>query len=114
MELKKITFKNEKNFIHCLNTQICYFDAEGLGQYSDQEVLDLIDDVELFFDYFTDVIDKRKFGLLEFVNDDAMNKFLKTIESDHFTILHLSSNIWSGIWNFHTDIVPEKHKEHLK
>lgn len=113
-ETKKPTFLNEQNLIHCLNTPHCYFDDEGLGSYDKQEVLDLIEDVQKFHEFFMQKIDDIKFGTLEFLNKDAMKKFMEFKEQEGFTILAITSNVWCGILHFHKDIVPQKYLDEIE
>jgi len=103
-------FKNKENLIYCLNTPFAYYDYEGLGKFSKKEVLNLIQDLDTFFDYITETIHKEPFGEAEFFNQKKMDEFIKNKEKMRIDLVDITSNVWSGIWHFHEDVVPKKYK----
>lgn len=103
-------FKNRDNLIYCLNSNLPYYD-QVIKSYSKKQVLDLIKDLETFQDYMMLVIEKEKFGMKEFFNENLMKDFLENKAQQRLQIISLVSNVWSGIWNFHENILPEKFKK---
>ena len=103
-------FKNKDNLIYCLNSSLPYYD-QVLKTYNKKQVLDLINDLEKFQDHMMLVIEKEKFGMKEFLSDNKMKEFVENKAQQRLQIMSLVSNIWSGIWRFHENILPEKFKK---
>ena len=102
-------FKNKDNLIQCLN-EIGYFNTK-LQAYSKKEVLDLISDLDKFQDYCMKLIEKEPFGNNEFFSNSKMKEFINDKTKQRLEVVNLVTNVWIGIWRFHTDIVPEKYKD---